>query len=58
MLARMSDVTRILEQIRSGDASASEQLLHEVYGELRRLAGDKLARERAGQRLDPIRYDA
>lgn len=47
----MSDLTRILEQIRGGDASASEQLLHEVYGELRRLARHKLARERAGQTL-------
>jgi RNA polymerase sigma factor (TIGR02999 family) len=47
----MSEVTRILERIRDGDASASEQLLREVYGELRRMAGDKLRRERAGQTL-------
>ena len=47
----MSDVTRILAQIRDGDASASEQLLHEVYAELRRMASHKLARERAGQTL-------
>ncbi len=47
----MSDVTRILEQIHGGDASATEQLLHEVYGELRRLAVDKMAQERAGQTL-------
>jgi RNA polymerase sigma factor (TIGR02999 family) len=51
MVPRMSDLTRILEQIRGGDAAASEQLLQEVYGELRRLARDKLARERAGQTL-------
>jgi len=47
----MADVTRILEQLRGGDLSATEQLLHEVYGELRRLASDKMARERAGQTL-------
>lgn len=47
----MSDVTRIIEQIQSGDASASERLLHEVYGELRRLAVSMMARERAGQTL-------
>ena len=51
MVPCMGDLTRILEQIRTGDASANEQLLHEVYGELRRLASDKLARERAGQTL-------
>ena len=47
----MSDVTRILAQIRAGDTSANELLLQEVYAELRRLAGDKLARERKGQTL-------
>ena len=47
----MSDVTRIIEQLHGGDASAAAQLLHEVYGELRRLAVDKLAHERAGQTL-------
>lgn len=47
----MSAVTRILEQVVSGDAAATAQLLQEVYGELRRLAADKLARERCGQTL-------
>lgn len=51
MVARMSDVTRILDQIRSGDTSAGERLLQEVYGELRRLAAEKLGRERKGQTL-------
>ena len=51
MLPSMSDVTRIIEQIHSGDSSASEQLLREVYGELRRLASDKMVHERAGQTL-------
>ena len=34
----MSDVTRLLSQIESGDPSAAEQLLPLVYDELRRLA--------------------
>jgi RNA polymerase sigma factor (TIGR02999 family) len=51
MVARVSDLTKILEQIRRGDAAASEQLLQEVYGELRRLASAKLARESATQTL-------
>jgi RNA polymerase sigma factor (TIGR02999 family) len=47
----MSDVTRILEQLQRGDASATERLLQELYGELRRVASDMLARERSGQTL-------
>src|SRR5512134_1722430 len=47
----MSDVTRILSQIESGDPSAAEQLLPLVYDELRQLAAQKLAHERPGQTL-------
>ena len=47
----MSDVTRILSQIESGDAAAAEQLLPVVYDELRRLAAAKLAQEMPGQTL-------
>jgi RNA polymerase sigma factor (TIGR02999 family) len=47
----MSDVTRILSQIESGDPSAAEQLLPLVYDELRKLAAAKLAQERPGQTL-------
>jgi RNA polymerase sigma factor (TIGR02999 family) len=47
----MSDVTKMLEQVGSGNTSAAAQLLDEIYGELRRLASDKLARERSGQTL-------
>jgi RNA polymerase sigma factor (TIGR02999 family) len=47
----MTDVTRILSAIQHGDPRAAEQLLPLVYGELRRLAARKLARERAGQTL-------
>jgi RNA polymerase sigma factor (TIGR02999 family) len=48
----MSDVTRILSAIETGDARAAEQLLPLVYDELRRLAAAQMAREKAGQTLD------
>jgi RNA polymerase sigma factor (TIGR02999 family) len=44
----MSDVTRILSQLESGDPSAADQLLPLVYQELRRLARRRLADERRG----------
>jgi RNA polymerase sigma factor (TIGR02999 family) len=47
----MSEVTRILSQIESGDPSAAEQLLPLVYEELRKLAAAKLAQERPGKTL-------
>ncbi len=47
----MSDVTRILSQIESGDPAAAEQLLPLVYEELRKLAAAKLAQEKPGQTL-------
>jgi RNA polymerase sigma factor (TIGR02999 family) len=47
----MNEVTRILDQIQQGDPSAAEKLLPLVYDELRKLAAQKLAHERAGQTL-------
>ena len=47
----MTAVTQIIDRMREGDSSASDALLRVVYGELRRLAADKLARERGGQTL-------
>jgi len=47
----MSDVTRILSQIDSGDPSAAEHLLPLVYDELRKLAAQWLAQEKPGQTL-------
>ena len=47
----MSEVTRILEAIGGGDASALERLLPLVYDELRQLAAAKLAHEAPGQTL-------
>lgn len=47
----MTDVTRILTAIGRGDARAADDLLPVVYGELRRLAAQKLSREKPGQTL-------
>jgi RNA polymerase sigma factor (TIGR02999 family) len=49
----MTEVTRILEQIRQGEPHAEEQLFPLVYDELRRMAAAKLAQERPGQTLQP-----
>src|SRR3954467_14605045 len=49
----MSDASRILSQIESGDPIAAGLLLPLVYSELRKLAAAKLANERAGQTLQP-----
>ncbi|MBM3841136.1 MAG: hypothetical protein FJ398_24910 [Verrucomicrobia bacterium] len=49
----MSDITRVLEAIRQGDASAAEELRPLVYDELRKLAAYKMAHER-GNRGDPV----
>src|SRR6516162_11714279 len=49
----MSDVTRILQSMESGDANAAEELLPLVYGELRKLAASKMARETPNQTLQP-----
>jgi len=51
ILDRMSDVTRILSEIETGDPVAANQLLPLVYEELRTLAAAKLANERPGQML-------
>lgn len=47
----MSDVTRILSQIESGDPSSAEKLLPLVYDELRKLAAARLAHEQPGQTI-------
>src|SRR5437868_3531002 len=48
----MSEVTRVLSAIEQGDPQAAEQLLPLVYDELRKLAAQKLAREKPGQTLE------
>src|SRR6266851_1283958 len=47
----MTEVTHILSAIEQGDPLAAEQLLPLVYEELRKLAAQKLAKEKPGQTL-------
>jgi len=47
----MSEVTRILAEVKQGNRQATDRLLAAVYDELRRLAAKKLSRERPGQTL-------
>jgi RNA polymerase sigma factor (TIGR02999 family) len=47
----MSSVSRLLQSIDQGDPQAASQLLPLVYDELRRLAKQKMARERPGLTL-------
>ena len=47
----MSEVTRIILRIESGDRAASNELLPLVYQELRKLAEAKLTHEKPGQTL-------
>jgi RNA polymerase sigma factor (TIGR02999 family) len=49
----MNDVTRILRALEQGEPKGGEQLLPLVYGELRRLAAQKMAQESPGQTLQP-----
>jgi RNA polymerase sigma factor (TIGR02999 family) len=49
----MSEVTRILDAIGRGDPRAAGELLPLVYEELRLLAAQRLAHEKAGQTLQP-----
>ena len=47
----MQEITRILSAVERGDPQAAEQLLPLLYDELRKLAAERLARERPGQTL-------
>jgi RNA polymerase sigma factor (TIGR02999 family) len=49
----VSEVTLLLQAASRGQAQASEELLPLVYDELRRLAAARMAREMAGQTLQP-----
>jgi RNA polymerase sigma factor (TIGR02999 family) len=53
MLDLMNEVTRILGAAEQGDPGAAAQLLPLVYQELRMLAAQRMAREPAGQTLQP-----
>jgi len=45
------DVTRLLAQLREGNREAADRLVPLVYGELRRMAGAYMQRERPGHTL-------
>jgi RNA polymerase sigma factor (TIGR02999 family) len=47
----MTDVTRILNAIKQGDARAADELLPLVYEQLRLLAAQKMSQEKPGQTL-------
>ena len=47
------DLTQLLDQIEGGNPQAADVLLPMVYNELRRLARAELAKEDAGQTLQP-----
>jgi len=47
------DVTVMLQRMEQGDPQAADELLPLVYDELRKLASAKMAREPAGQTLQP-----
>jgi RNA polymerase sigma factor (TIGR02999 family) len=49
----LSDVTQILTAIERGDVLAADRLLPLVYDELRKLAAHRMAKEAAGQTLQP-----
>lgn len=49
----MSEITQMLDAVGRGEAQASEDLLPLVYDELRRHASARMAREAAGQTLQP-----
>ena len=49
----MSEITQILHAVGRGEACASEDLLPLVYNDLRRNAAVQMAREAAGQTLQP-----
>jgi len=49
----VSEITLVLHAIGRGDSRASDELLPLVYDELRRLAAVRMAREAAGQTLQP-----
>ena len=47
------ELTVLLQRAEAGDASAADQILPLVYGELRKLAASKMARETPGHTLQP-----
>jgi RNA polymerase sigma-70 factor (ECF subfamily) len=53
MDSQPSDVTRLLDEVRSGDRRALDRMLPLVYAELRQIAARALRDERGGHTLQP-----
>ena len=51
--SKLGEITLLLNQVSADDAQAASQILPLVYEELRKLAAAKMARESAGQTLQP-----
>src|SRR5512138_3755493 len=49
----MGEITQLLQNMREGDPKAADELLSQVYKELRALAASKMAREAPGHTLQP-----
>jgi hypothetical protein len=47
----MTDVNRLLDALEHGDPHAASRLLPRVYNELRKLAAQRMGREKPGQTL-------
>jgi RNA polymerase sigma-70 factor (ECF subfamily) len=50
-MAEPGDITRLLGELRAGNQHAQSQLMEAVYGELHKIAGRLLQRERTGHTL-------
>jgi RNA polymerase sigma-70 factor (ECF subfamily) len=53
MASAAGDITQLLGQLRAGKQDVADQLVPLIYGELRRIAGAQMARERPGHTLQP-----
>jgi len=51
IMVDMNDITRILSAVEQGDPTAADKLLPLVYDELRKLAAQRLTKEKPGQTL-------
>lgn len=51
VIGPMSEVTQMLQAVEQGDPNAADELLPLVYGELRKLARSRMAREQPGHTL-------
>ena len=49
----MAEITRILEAVQQGDSKAAAELFPVIYEELRKVAGQKMAREKPSPTLQP-----